>query len=169
MPLTKVVTLLDRVASTLQDTTNVRWPKAELLVYLNDAQRQIVLHRPDANPVNTTFSCVASSKQSLPPAALRLLSIKRNVDGRSITQMSQDVLDIQLPNWHQQAATANGVEHYIYDPLDPKTFYLYPVPVAAHPIEVVYSTAPTEIVVANFATDVQTITLDDIYVNVIMD
>jgi hypothetical protein len=165
MPTVKVKDLIDRVAITLQDRTNVRWPRVDLLTYLNDAQRQIVLHRPDANAVNTAFACLNASKQTLPAAALRLLTIKRNVGGRSITQISQDTLDIQLPDWHQEAAVA-GVEHFIYDPLDPKTFYLYPVPAAAHSIEIVYSTAPLPI---NDELAGTTIGLDDIYANVIMD
>ena len=38
--------LLLRIEDTLQDTTNVRWSEAELLRYINDAQREIVNLRP---------------------------------------------------------------------------------------------------------------------------
>jgi hypothetical protein len=165
MPLVKVKDLIDRVSIALQDRTNVRWPRVDLLTYLNDAQRQIVLHRPDANSVTAPFACVNSSKQSVPANGLRLLAVKRNIGGRTITPMAQSVLDIQLPNWHQIADDGDGVEHYIYDAIDPKTFYLYPVPAAAHSIEIVYSTAPADIL----AEAANVIALDDIYANVIMD
>lgn len=163
MPTVVVKDLIDRVAITLQDRTNVRWPRVDLLTYLNDAQRQIVLNRPDAQAVNTTFNCLNQSKQTLPAAALRLLTIKRNIDGRAITPVEQSTLDIQLPDWHQTPET-DGVEHWLYDGLDPKTFYLFPVPIADRQIEIVYSTAPAPIVL-----ETATIGLDDIYANVIMD
>ena len=41
--------LITRVQDTLQDTTSVRWSEAELLRYLNDAQREVVNLRPDAS------------------------------------------------------------------------------------------------------------------------
>ena len=41
--------LITRAQDTLQDTTSVRWPEAELLRYINDAQREIVNFRPDAS------------------------------------------------------------------------------------------------------------------------
>lgn len=163
MPTVVVGDLIDRVAITLQDRTNVRWPRIDLLTYLNDAQRQVVLNRPDAQAVNTTFNCLNQSKQTLPAAALRLLAVKRNINGRSITPVEQSTLDIQLPEWHQTAET-DGVEHFIYDPIDPKTFYLFPVPIADRQIEIVYSTAPAQI-----TDEAATIGLDDIYANVLMD
>lgn len=161
----KVEDLIKDVAITLQDRTNVRWPAADLLTYLNDAQLQIVLHRPDAKAVNAPFACANSSKQTLPADGLRLLAVKRNVGGRSITPVQQEVLDIQLPDWHQTEAD-DGVEHYVYDPIDPKNFYVFPVPPAAHSIEIVYSTAPTKIAAYDATT---LIGLDDIYQNVIKD
>ena len=51
--------LLSRIKDTLQDTTSVRWPEAELLRYINDAQREIVNFRPESSrTVATLFSRV---------------------------------------------------------------------------------------------------------------
>lgn len=169
MATTKAVDLINRVAVTLQDPTFVRWPQQELLNYLNDAQRQVVLFRPDAKAVNAAFSCVNSAKQTIPAAGLRLISVLRNASGRAITKVDRSVLDVQLPNWYEEAVGADGVKHYLYDPADPKTFYVFPKPAANHSIELVYSTAPTDIVVSNFTTDTQVIGIDDIYANAIMD
>lgn len=169
MATTKAVDLINRVAVTLQDPTFVRWPQQELLNYLNDAQRQVVLFRPDAKAVNAAFSCTNTAKQTIPAAGLRLISVLRNANGRAITKVDRAVLDVQLPNWYEQAVDADGVKHYLYDPADPKTFYVFPKPAASHSIEIVYSTAPTDIVISNFTTDTQVIGIDDIYANAMMD
>jgi hypothetical protein len=169
MGVTRVNDLISRVGVTLQDPTYVRWPQQELLNYVNDAQRQIVLFRPDANAVNENFSCAASAKQSLPGNALRLINITRNSNGRAITKIERTIMDVQLPNWYETPINAEGVRHYLYDASDPKTFYLYPRPTASHQIEIIYASSPVDITLANFTTDNTTITLDDIYANAIMD
>lgn len=169
MATTKAVSLINRVAVTLQDPTFVRWTQQELLDYLNDAQRQVVLFRPDAKTVNNAFTCVASAKQSLPADGLRLMSVLRNTDGRAITKVSRKTLDVQLPNWYETAIGTDGVKHYVYDPLDPKVFYLFPKPAITNSVDIVYSVSPTDIVVSNFTTDTQVIGVDDIYANAIMD
>ena len=48
----KVIDLIDKAEEILQDNTNVKWSQQSLLSYLNDAQREIVLIRPDANVSN---------------------------------------------------------------------------------------------------------------------
>ena len=176
MATVKVLDILDRASRIIQDTSNVRWTKAELLDYFNDAQREVVLHRPDAKTVNETFTCAASSKQTLPAAALRLIDVVRNVDGRVVTQVSRQVLDEQLPTWHNEpAAGATEVKHFVYDPRDPKTFYLYQKPQNTVQIEIVYSTAPTAVVSStgddNDLSDITStvIGLDDVYSNPLLD
>ena len=170
MATTKVVDILDRAAIILQDNTNVRFPNDELLKFFNDAQKEVVLHRPDAKMVNTTYACVDGSKQTLPSAALRLIEVVRNVGGRAITQVQRRILDETLPNWHETTAGTNKIEHFVYDPADPKNFYVYPKGASgAHSLEIVYSSAPSEISVSNFSTDVQVISLDDVYANCILD
>ena len=45
-----VQSVIDRVQKTLQDTTGVRWPVVdELVLWVNDAQREIALLKPDAS------------------------------------------------------------------------------------------------------------------------
>ena len=170
MATTKVVDILDRAAIILQDNTNVRFPNDELLKFFNDAQKEVVLHRPDAKMVNTTYSCVDGSKQTLPSAALRLIEVVRNVGGRAITQINRRILDETLPNWHETSAGTNKIEHFVYDPADPKNFYVYPKGAAgSHSLEIVYSSAPPEIAISNFGSDTQVISLDDVYANCILD
>lgn len=169
MPTTKAVDLINRVSITLQDPTFVRWTQSELLNYLNDAQRQVVLFRPDAKAVNAPFTCVNSAKQTLPADGLRLISVLRNTGGRAITKVDRSILDVQLPTWYETAVGTDGVKHYVYDALDPKNFYVFPKPAAAYQIDIIYAMSPVDIVIANYTTDTQVIGIDDIYANALMD
>lgn len=174
MATTKVVDILDRAGIILQDSMNVRFPKQELLKFFNDAQKEVVMHRPDAKMANTTFACADGSKQTLPAAALRLIEIVRNVGGRAITQVQRRILDETLPNWHESTAGANKIEHFVYDPADPKNFYVYPQGVSGtHSLEIIYSTTPNEIAITDSAfsagSDTQVIGIDDVYANSLLD
>ena len=170
MATVKVIDIIDKAEEILQDTTNVRWTQATLLGYLNDAQREIVLYRPDANPVNESFTLAQASKQTLPAAGLRLLNIYKNDSPttKPITNIEKRVLDDQIEDWH--GTTGTTVEHYIYDPVDPKVFYVYPHPSGGgHTISIVYSSAPGDITISNFTSDTTVISLDDVYANAILD
>lgn len=165
-----VNTVLLRANTLLNDPSFIRWPKQELLDYFNDASRAIVLVRPDAFCKNVSFSCAAGTKQTLPAEALRLIEVIRNASGTVIRHVPRKALDDSYPDWHS-GTTATKVAAYTYDERDPKTFYLYPGPAAAHSIDVVYSVAPTTKVL----TDVENVStpavadLDDIYINPLID
>lgn len=171
MATVKVIDLIDRAEEILQDVTNTRWSQQTLLDYLNDAQREIVLYRPDANPVNASFTLAAdSSKQTLPAAALRLMKVYKNLSPNksSIAAIDRAVLDDKIENWYE--ATGTAVEYYVYDGLDPKIFYVYPHTTASNAtVELVYSSLPSEITISNFSTATDVIGLDDIYANAILD
>jgi hypothetical protein len=162
--------LIDRANDIVQDTTNIRWPVAELLRWLNDGQREIVLFRPDACVTTQAVQLVANStKQDLPALGIRLLDVTRNMGaagstpGRAIRLVSREVLDSQVPDWHSSTAAAE-VKHYIFDPKVPKVFWVYPRPATAFYIEVQFSSAPTDLVSA-----ASTIVLDDVYSNALLD
>ena len=170
MATTKVVDVLDRASIILQDTTHVRFPNEELLKFFNDAQKEVVLHRPDAKMVNENLALVNGSKQTLPATGLRLIDVVRNVNGRSVTQVDRKILDETLPNWHESTAGTNKIEHFIYDPADPKNFYVYPKGASGtHSLEVIYSTAPSDVAISNFTTDTTVIGVDDVYANALLD
>lgn len=76
-----VSTILERCRLQLMDDTNVRWTTAELLGYINDAQREIVNYKPDAIVNLENLICASDSKQSLPVNAIRLLTVTRNNGG----------------------------------------------------------------------------------------
>lgn len=162
--------VVNKVQVILQDTTGVRWPDSELLDWLNDGQREIVLYKPNAFIKNLAVRMAGGTKQSLPADGVQLIDVVRNMGtngttpGRAVRITMREVLDSQLPDWHSE--TPNSVvKHYVYSLLDPKNFYVYPPQPAAGQgyIELVYGASPAD------TTLVGTITLDDIYQNVLVD
>jgi hypothetical protein len=173
-----VQSVIDRVQKTLQDTTGVRWPVVdELVLWVNDAQREIALLKPDASAKNTTISLVAGTKQEIPSEGNRLLRVVRNMSAatngsgrRAVRIVSREVLDAQTPDWHDPSITGDAahaaiVKHYIYDEQNPRNFYVYPgvASPAASYVEIIYS--------ANPATVAQNGNLDipDIFANAVMN
>jgi hypothetical protein len=164
--------VLDRVAVILNDTGNVRWTSAELIDWLNDAHRELVLVRPDANVKNISVQLVAGVKQTLPTDGVKLVDVSRNMGsngttaGLAIRIVFKHLMDSQQPNWYT-ATAKTVVEHYMYDLRDPKTFYVYPAqPSSPHYVEVIYSAYPTTIANVNVGTK---ISVDDVFANVLMD
>ncbi|MFC6441047.1 DUF6682 family protein [Bowmanella sp. JS7-9] len=170
MATTKIIDLISRAETIVQDKTSVRWPKQEWLNWFNDAVLAVIIARPDASVVNEDFTLdETDSKQSLPNDALRLMTVVRNkASGVPVRQIARHQLDDQLPDWHTK--TASTVDHYVYDERDPKHFYVFPRPSAAsHVVELIYSTAPAAVTIADFTTDTQTLSLDDSYLNPLLD
>lgn len=169
MSLVTAKEIINRVKVLINDITLTRWTKVEVLDYLNDAQRAIVIRRPDAYTVDDDdFPCVAGTKQRLPDEALRLIEITRNKTGNVIRgPFDRNVLDTNYPNWHT-VNTATSAELFLYDERNPKTFYLYPGVADGVLVTAVYSKAPPLITEAMHDAD-QVISLDDIYMNAIIE
>lgn len=168
--------VIDKVQEVLQDTGGVRWDQTnELLEWLNDAQREIALLKPDATSENTTVTLVTGTKQTIPSDGNRLLRVVRNMSaasggngGRSIRLVARDVLDTQTPTWHDpnvtgDAAHTNVVKNYIYDEQDPKNYYVFPGVSGNAYIEIVYSKNPAAVVAGN------NLGVDDIYANAVQN
>lgn len=179
MATVKVVELIDRAQTILQDTTAVRWPVLELQKWLSDAYREIILMRPDANTQTGTFTCVTGTRQVLTTvfsSALRLIDVIRNVaatsDKSAVRLVDRRTLDDQRRGWHGETATVN-IQHFMFDPKLPKEFMVYPPATSAAELEVVYSSVPaahtlTEAQLTNAAT-ADVIEIDDSYANAILD
>ena len=174
-----VNSILDKAGVVINDNLKVRWPAPELVDWINDAQREIVMLKPEASMANLSMLLTASStKQSIPTTGIQFIDIVRNTGaagttpGKSIKIIPRELLDAQVPNWHTDANTAGYVQRYTYDPRDPKHFYVYPqAPATTWYVEAVYSVAPATIVY-DLVTGVSTpatISLDDIYANMILN
>lgn len=178
MPSITGKSLIDRAAGLLQDTTNVRWLRTELLQWLNDGQREVVLLKPEAC-VNTLTMSMASNTTAqnianLPSTGkgLALIDVIRNINadnspGAAIRVTSREVLDAQQPDWH--STTGASVKHYMFDPRNPKSFYVFPRNAGVGKVEVVVSYAPDDTNDTGATTGAGLIGLDDIYANALLD
>lgn len=171
--------IIDKARYVLQDSSGVRWTDAELLNYINDAQREIVNFKPESKATHSNIQLSTGTEQSLPSGGLRLIKISRNVastasdaaGGKSITIVEEDLLNSMEPDWHDPTVTGSSahgsiIKNYIFDPDDPKKFYVYPgVKSGSNAyIQVVYSALPTDLSSVS-----DTIDIDDIYGNAIVD
>ena len=168
MSVIKVVDVLKDTSYMLTDEGAVRWSKSILLNWFNEAQSALVVRRPDSLAANESFSCGAGTKQNLPAIGLRLIDITRVMGGGAITRVSRARIDSHISDWHALPETSD-IHHYIYDDRDPKIFYTYPPATAGTSIEIIYSKAPEKIVISDFSTDTQVLSVDDIYANAIQE
>ena len=171
-----VQSVIDRVQATLQDTTGVRWPVvSELVLWVNDAQREIALLKPDASAKNETVTLATGTKQTIPANGNRLLRAVRNMSAatngtgkRSVRLVSREILDAQTPNWHDPTVTGDAahtsiVKHYIYDEQNPRNFYVYPGVSGNSYLEIIYSANPAAV------TQSDNLDVPDIYANSVMN
>ncbi len=165
----KVTTIIQRVRNLLQDNTTVpRWTNSDLLDGYNEALLAVVQNRPDVNSTLVTFNCQAQAVQSLPPGTYQLLDIVDNPStGRTVIATTRSSLDSLLPNW--TTATGENVEQYVYDQKSPSVFYVYPVPPADHPLNLLVSQAPERVVITDFDTDTQPLGLDELWLNPVIN
>ena len=108
---------------------------------------------------------------------LRLLDVTRNMATTStyrvIRLVARSVLDDQRPGWHAETGTVN-IQHYTFDPRQPKEFFVYPPATTAAEVEVVYTDSPgahtlSESDLDPEGTNTEVIKLDDIYMSPIID
>ena len=164
-------TVITKAQTIIQDATGVRWPETELLGWINEGQREIVLLKPDASVKNESKVLVAGTKQSIPNEGIVLISVVRNMGaagttpGKAVRPINRQILDEQVPDWHA-ATAASSVAYCVYDGRNPKVFYVYPPQPAVAPgyVELIYSAAPTDMALSSSA-----ITLDDIYSGSLLD
>jgi len=184
MSTVKVIDVIRRVEDVLQDS-NIRWPRTELQNWMNESYLAITLARPDANAKSGTFTCSAGTRQVLTkatadggyPSALRLLDVTRNMASTSsyrvIRLVSRSVLDDQRPGWHAETGTVN-IQHFTFDPRQPKEFFVYPPATELAEVEVVYTDSPGSHTLSESDLDpegsnTEVIKLDDIYTSPIID
>lgn len=166
----KAITLINLCAREYQDVGFVRIKKTDALQpnwldWLNDAQRAVVLVRPDASATTQSVLVIAGTRQTLPSGSLRLLKVNRNmgVDGntagrviRMADHVTQDDVDL---DWHT-AAAGTRVREIIYDDKkDPLTFFIRPQMTPPWYVELILSKVAADVTDA----DNGLITLPDVY------
>lgn len=156
--------LYQQAAEILVDRTYVTYLESQLLAWVNDAQRAVVLVRPDAKASRESVSLTPEvSRQTLPAGALRLGGLIRNMGedgntiGRAITgPVPREPLDAVSPNW---AVTPGAyVQQYVYEEDAPQYFDVYPPVTGTWYVEAKLYRVPADVSVSSGAID-----LDDIY------
>ena len=159
--------VLTRAGDIIQDATNVRWPVAELMRYLNDARREVAIARPDIYAKTAVVDLAAGTRQELPADGSRFLDAVRNMPGgaagRAVRIVEREVLDAQLPDWHM-LTPAGEIKHFMFDERSPRSYYVFPPAAAGAKLELIYSQAPAEITTPETA-----LTAEDIYTGAIVD
>lgn len=167
--------IIQRCVDALQDPTSIRWPVAELVRYLNDGQREVVLHRPDAMRKSAAVALVAGTRQTIPSDGLKLIDIVRNTHGtkRAVRQVIREILDAQTPGWHGLAGVTE-ILHFMFDARDPTAFYVYP-PAASSgaSVEALYAATPADVTEpadgALYTAVTGNISIPDIYGNALQE
>lgn len=168
----KALTLIQLCAQDYSDIAYERIKKApsaenhpNWLDWLNDAQRAVVLVRPDANSLTTNLTLVVGPKQSVPTGYTRIIAVTRNMgadgatSGRAVNLVDGSELSAVNENWYS-AAPKSPVRDLIYsDKKDPLTFWVSPPAVAGWKLEATLAKNPTDVADA----DTGDITLSDNY------
>lgn len=155
--------VLDKAAIILLDSPNDRWTSAELIDYLNLAQKELAKHKPAASKTRVSVIFVTGTQQSLPVGGVMLLDLDRNIKsddsiGNAIRYADKASLDSFDPDWHL-AAEETQTESYCYDAkMDPKIYWISPPVKVGGKGELVYAKIPTTVIATT-----DTLDLDDDY------
>jgi len=136
--------LLWRARQILNDSGATRWQDSELVDWLNDAHRAVVVRLPNANAQVADLVLTAGVEQTLPAGGLRLLDVFANANGYPVRMIERNALDELVPTW-RSANTGAAAEMVAYDPNLPKVFWVYPIPQDGDTLTVSYSAIPTRI------------------------
>ena len=162
-------TIINKAAIQLTDIANIRWTRAELLSWLNDGMRQIVVIQPSASSTTSVIKLDAGTRQYIPDDGWLLLAVYRNMGttgttpGRAIRIVSREILDGFNPNWNSDTPKAE-VRNYIYTNQDQLAFYVYPPNNGTQYVEINYSAQPTDL-----TSETQVIPIFDIFQTALVD
>jgi len=151
----KALELVRKVARDLNDFEpgheHVRWAEADLLEYLTDAIRVVVLLRADANSVTVpVLLSIGSTRQTVPADGARFLGIVRNMggDGQTpglpVTAIAREDLDAANQDWHMDGFSG-VIDHFVFDDTVPTVFYVSPPPAAGVYVDLSYARIPADI------------------------
>ena len=180
--MTTATDIINKAAIILQDVSNIRWPRTELLAWVSDGQRTIATLAPEAYTSTETVAPVEGTKQTLPTNGTRLISVVRNVtsdskgSSRAVRLVDRAVLDAQYPDWHvAPKTTPEYTQNYVFDPRNPKVYYIYPPHSgsASQKLEIIYAKMPlaitAETVTTGSSTVSTTLVIDEQYHDAIVD
>jgi hypothetical protein len=159
--------MLTQAAAVLQDPEFVRWPKAELMHWMSEAQIAIA-RSPGAYTRTAVIPLVKGTRQTLPDDGWTLISVIRNVDeegrpNRAVRVTTRALMDSFNPLWHA-ADERPFVEMYIYDERTPREFFVSPPSDGTGFLEIVYGAVPAQLL-----SEDQNLVLPVLYDSAILD
>lgn len=161
--------IIDKASVQLLDPQNIRWTRSELLGWLNDGQRQIVMMAPNATNKVATVALESGTRQNIPEDGWTLIEVIRYMGtdgqkaGRAVRLASREMLDAYNPNWHNDMPTSTP-KHYIFDQQDQTVFYVYPPNNGKGYVQLNYSPVPSDLPNENTA-----ISINDIFQTCLLD
>lgn len=160
--------LLDRASIELTDTQRISWGLTDLIAYYNSAISAIASARPDIFIKTQAFACAAGTSQSTPTGAIKLIDVERNtLTGLPISHVSRATIESADPDWTASTGKERAV-HYIHEPTNAKTFWLYPGVKAGMSVDLVLSILPTPATKAMVDAG-EAVQVDDQYVTPCLD
>ena len=139
--------LITKCAITLKDPEYVRWSQDELLMYLDEGQREIA-RNPGAYVKTVILTMVEGTKQAMPDDSNQLMTVVRNFDGEEprdpVRITTRELLDSFEPNWHT-SPKRQLVENYVYDDRNPTVFFVYPPNDGTGSVEIQYNAVPPKL------------------------
>lgn len=138
--------LLLAASTVLQDPDRIRWTEPELVDYLNAGIKALITARPDTSSKKAPFTPEKGARQTIPVEAVAFIDIIGNTSGtqRAITKVDMALLNAFSRDW-QSGRQYPVARHFMFDPRDPRTFYLEPPSNGAGRIDLLYSVFPADL------------------------
>ena len=162
--------IINKAGLLLQDPSFARWTRNELLGWVNDGQRQIILQVPNATNKLAVVPLVLGTKQAIPTdgwALLELIRFCQNSDGtgpgRAPRITSRELIDSYNPDWHSDEP-ALMPDSYIFDQQDQTAYYVYPPSTGKGYMFLNYSPTPVDL-----ASETELVYIPDIYQTALLD
>lgn len=141
-----------RILKDLPEKQSGLYLDTDYLQWINEGQVQAVIHKPDVNVTNAAQVLVAGTKQSIGTTGIAFVKATRNMGtdgatpGNPVYPVDMEQFSRRNRTWHTATASAT-VQKYMYDPNDPKTYYVYPPQPSSSfgYLEIVKSVVPTDI------------------------
>jgi len=108
---------------------HIRWTRADLLEYLNDAQRQVYLYRPELYARSEVFPLVPGTRQGPLPDGCQLQKVIGSTgDAGRARKVDDGLLQAFAGTGCMWACDENGyrVSGYSFTPQDPQAFFVDP-------------------------------------------
>lgn len=169
-----------RAQRILQDDGAVRWTARELRDWLNEAQRAIVMAKPNAISGTVSLSLSSGTRQSLPAQYTVLSRVVRNAGagGKAIRTLARrEILDAEIPGWHDTTVLPfNASVVYVWqDAMSPREFYVAPGNTGSGTVEAIVGKYPTDIPIPSSGAGLEVTAyttvsgFEDIYQGVLLD